>query len=217
VALTTGAWSGVPVDPQVAAVADTAGKVLEVLGHTVVHASPEVDPDALVEAMMLSAVAAGAAMLMAPRPPDRSLLEAVSRRVLTEAGEFTALDVLRSIDAQHRVTRPLGLFFTRYDLLVTPVLGQIPAVHGTLDYDNPDYSVRSWLRRLFEYGPFTAPFNVSGQPAMSLPLGQSREGLPIGVQLAAAYGREDLLLRVAAQLEQAVPWRDRKPVVFAGA
>ncbi|MBO3752818.1 amidase [Streptosporangiaceae bacterium NEAU-GS5] len=215
VALTTASWSGAPVDPQVAAVAETAGKVLEWLGHSVAVASPDVDHEALIEAMMLGVFAAGAAMLTAPRPPDRSLLEAVSRRVLAEAEEASALDVMRAVNAQHQVTRPLGLFFTRYDLLVTPTLARLPAPHGTLDYDNPDYSVRAWLRRLLEYGPFTAPFNVSGQPAISVPLGQSREGLPIGIQLVAAYGREDLLFQVAAQLEQAVPWRDRRPPVFA--
>jgi amidase len=214
VAVTTDAWSGTPVDPEVAGVTVTVGKVLEWLGHTVTEASPGVDPDALVEAMMLAAVATGAAMLMAPRRPDRSLLEAVSRQVLAETEAFTALDVMTAIDAQHRVTRPVGQFFARHDLLVTPTLGQLPAPHGTLDYDNPDHTVRSWLRRLLEYGPFTAPFNVSGHPAISLPLGQSREGLPIGVQLVAAYGREDLLLRVAAQLEQAVPWKDRQPPIF---
>jgi amidase len=211
VAVTTDAWSGTSVDPQVAAATVTAAKALEGLGHTLSEASPSIDPDALVEAMMLGTVATGAAVLMAPRRPDASLLEAVSRRVLAETEAFTALDVMAAIDAQHRVTRPIGLFFTRDDLLVTPTLGQLPAPHGTLDYDHPDHTVRSWLRRLFEYGPFTAPFNVSGHPAISLPLGQSHEGLPIGVQLVAAYGREDLLLRVAGQLEQAMPWKDRRP------
>ncbi|WP_344942486.1 amidase [Sphaerisporangium flaviroseum] len=215
VAITTEAWSGVAVDPQVAAVAVNVGKVLEWVGHTLTEASPAVDPDALVEASMLGVVAAGAALLMAPRRPDRSLMEAVSRRVLAETEAFSALDVMAAVGAQHQVTRPIGLFFTRYDLLVTPTLGQLPAPHGTLGYDDPDHSVRSWLRRIFEYGPFTAPFNVSGNPAISLPLGQSREGLPIGVQLVAAYGREDLLLRVAAQLEQAAPWKHRRPPIYA--
>ena len=215
IAVTTDAWSGAPVDAQVAAVTVNAGKALEWIGHTVTEASPAVDPDALVEAAMLGVVATGAALLRAPRRPDRSQLEAVSRRVLAETEAFTALDVMASIDAQHRVTRPIGLFFTRHDLLVTPTLGQLPAPHGTLDYDNPDHTARSWLRRIFEFGPFTAAFNVSGQPAISLPLGQSREGLPIGVQLVAANGREDLLLRLAAQLEHALPWKDRQPPISA--
>lgn len=216
VALTTRAWSGTPIDPEVAAVTETVGAVLARLGHEVVEASPRLDPDTLVEAMTLGTIATGAAVLMAPRTPDPSLMEAVSRRVLTETRALTALDVLAAVDAQHRVTRPVGLFFNRHDLLVTPTLGQLPAPHGALDYDNPDHTVRSWLRRLLEYGPFTAPFNVSGHPAISLPLGQSRSGLPIGVQFVAGYGREDVLLRVAGQLERAVPWRDRQPPVFAG-
>jgi amidase len=215
-ALTTRAWSGAPVDAQVAAATVTAGKVLEWLGHAVTEASPDVDPDAVVEAAMLGALATGAAVLMAPRRPDPSLLEAVSRRVLAETEAATALDVMRSLDAAHRVTHPIARFLARHDLLVTPTLGQLPAPHGTLDYDNADHTVRSWLRRIFEYGPFTAPFNISGHPAVSLPLGQSRDGLPIGVQLVAAYGREDLLLRVAAQLERAVPWRDRLPPGWVG-
>ena len=109
----------------------------------------------------------------------------------------------------------VGLFLAGYDLLVTPTIGQLPPPHGTLDYDDdaPGQSARSWIRRIFEVGPFTAAFNVSGNPAVSLPLGQSREGLPIGVQLVAAHGREDLLLQVAAQFEQAVPWSGRRPSI----
>ncbi|MDG4831336.1 amidase family protein [Solwaraspora sp. WMMD1047] len=213
VALTTTAWSGVPVDAEVAAVTTTVGQTLEWLGHTVSEATPGLDPDAIVEGAVLAAVATGAALLLAPVRPDRSRLAAVSRQVLAETESFTVLDVQRAADAQHRVTRPVGLFLNRYDLLVTPTLGRLPARHGTLDYDNPHHTVRSWLRRLFEYGPFTAPFNISGHPAISLPLGQSRTGLPIGVQLVAGRGREDLLLRVAAQLEQAVPWAGRRPAV----
>jgi amidase len=66
---------------------------------------------------------------------------------------------------------------------------------------------------MFAYGPFTALFNITGQPAISLPLGWSSGGLPIGVQLVAPYGREDLLLRVAGALEVAMPWAGRVPPV----
>jgi amidase len=216
VAVTTDAWSGVPVDGQVASAADATARTLEWIGHSVASASPAVAPDDIVEGSMLAAVATGAAMLRAPVRPDPGRLEGVSRALLTETQAFTALDVMAALDAQNRVTRAVGAFFTHYDLLVTPTLGQLPARHGELDYDNPDYSMRAWLHRIYEYGPFTAAFNVSGNPAISLPLGQSREGLPIGVQLVAATGREDLLLQVAAQLEQAMPWADRQPPVFAG-
>jgi amidase len=69
---------------------------------------------------------------------------------------------------------------------------------------------------MFRYGPFTSVFNVSGQPAISLPLGQSAGGLPIGVQIVAPYGREDLLFAVAARLEEAMPWKDRRPPLSVG-
>ncbi len=72
------------------------------------------------------------------------------------------------------------------------------------------------MARWGEFGPYAAPFNVSGQPAISLPLHWNEEGLPIGVQLVAAYGREDVLIRLAAQLEAACPWRDRRPPLHAG-
>ncbi|MGN9909390.1 amidase [Phytohabitans sp. LJ34] len=216
VALTTAAWSGVAVDPQVAEVTETAAKVLELLGHQVTPSSPPLDADDLVEAAMLGVYGTGGAILRAPRRPDASLMEAVARRVVAETEAASALDLLAAVDAQHRVTRPVGLFLGRYDLLVTPTLAQLPAPHGTLDYNNPDHTARSWLRRIFEYGPFTAAFNISGHPAISLPIGQSREGLPIGVQLVAGYGREDLLIRVAAALEEAAPWQTRVPSFFVG-
>jgi amidase len=141
----------------------------------------------------------------------------VSRRVFQEVAAFSALELVAAFDAQNRVTRSVGAFFTGYDLLVTPTLGQLPAPHGTLRYDDPEHTLASWLESMLEYGPFTSVFNISGQPALSLPLGQSAGGLPIGVQFVAPYGREDLLFRVAAQLEQAAPWAGRTPPVFAGA
>ncbi|WP_312033678.1 MULTISPECIES: amidase [unclassified Rhodococcus (in: high G+C Gram-positive bacteria)] len=168
VALTTAPWGETSVDPQVSAATVAAGAILEWIGHTVTEDRPQFDGEDVVEASMLTAVSTGAAILRAPRRQDPALLEAVSRTVLQETQAFTALDVAAALDAQHRVTRSIGL----------------------------------------------SPFNLSGHPAISLPLALSREGLPIGVQLVAATGREDLLLQVAAQVEQAVPWKDRQPSIF---
>jgi amidase len=216
VAVTTQAWSGVAVDREVAHAATDVARTLERLGHVVSDASPVVDW----EAVMLSSVGVMAGLaapwLMAPRPPDPDKLEAVSRQMLEDARRLTALDLLATLDAQNRVTRSVGAFFMEYDLLVTPTLGQLPAPHGTLEYDNPDHTTRSWLQSLYAYGPFTAVFNISGQPAISLPLAHSDDGLPIGVQVVAPYAREDLLLAVAAQLERAMPWSNRVPACFAG-
>lgn len=142
---------------------------------------------------------------------DPSRLEAVSRKVLEEARELTGFDLVAMFDAHNRITRSVGAFFCAHDLLVTPTMGQLAAPHGTLEQDNPDHTARTWLESLFDYGPFTAVFNISGQPAISLPLAQSACGLPIGVQLVAPYGREDLLFQVAAQLEASTPGAPELP------
>ena len=102
-----------------------------------------------------------------------------------------------------------------YDLLLTPATAMPAPPLGQLT-PMPDDPMRG-LYASIPYATFTSPFNTTGQPAISLPTLQSAEALPVGVQLAAAYGREDLLLRVAAQLEQALPWADRRPPVYAAA
>ncbi|KAA2255925.1 amidase [Solihabitans fulvus] len=216
VAVTTSAWSGVAVDAEVVEATVRVGRLLDELGHDVTEASPAVDWDEAMRGLRAQLAALAVPYLTAPRPPDPNKLEAVSRLVLAEARELGALKLMAGLDAQNRVSRSVGAFFTEYDLLVTPTLGQLPAPHGTLQYNDPGHTVTSWLQGLFEYGPFTALFNVSSEPAISLPLGQSASGLPIGVQFVAPYGREDLLFRLAAQLELAAPWKDRVPTNFVG-
>ncbi|MFC5187257.1 amidase [Actinomadura harenae] len=211
VALTTSAWSGATVDPQVAAAAIQVGRTLEGMGHAVTEDRPALDWDDAMECAKAMTVGMAAPLLMSPRRPDPAKMEAVSREVLGLAGEYSALDLLAVFAAQNRVTRSVAAFFTGYHLLVTPTLGGLPAPHGTLRYDDPDHTVTSWLRSIFDYGPFTVVFNISGQPAISLPLGESDGGLPIGVQIVAPSGREDLLLQVADRLEQAMPWEHRIP------
>jgi amidase len=97
------------------------------------------------------------------------------------------------------------------DLLVTPTVGAPPPELGWFTAEGPEREGR----RINSFIPYTAQFNVTGQPAISLPLHRTDDGLPVGVQLVAAYGREDVLVRVAAALEQAAPWADRRPQVCA--
>lgn len=215
IGVTTRAWSGVPVDVEVAQAAESVAALLAGLGHHVDDASPTVDWESVLSAMVPEVVAFIAAPLLgAPRAPDPNKVEAVTRQILHDAGDLSALDLLAAFGAQNRVSRSVGAFFTEYDLLITPTLGQLPAPHGTLNYDDPKHSVRGWLEAIFAYGPFTVVFNLTGQPALSLPLAQSTAGLPIGVQLVAPYGREDTLFRLATLLEQALPWHHRTPPTF---
>lgn len=201
VALSTQAWNGAPVDPQVAAATRRAGLLLERLGHLVEPGSPAVDWEDVLAGVRGELVANAAPLLMAPRTPDPAKLEAVTRRVLEEVRAASAMDLVRALAAHNRVARTVGRFLGTVDVLVTPTIARPPAPHGTLDSDNEAHTVDGWLRKLFDHGPFTAVFNIAGQPAVSLPLGRTATGLPIGVQLVAGYGREDLLLALAAALE----------------
>jgi amidase len=100
-----------------------------------------------------------------------------------------------------------------FDLLLTPTLAEPPPLLGQF-VSTPDQPLAG-ARRAEQLIPFTPVFNITGQPAISLPLHWNAGGLPIGVHLVAAYGREDLLIRVASQLEQAHPWANRFPPVYA--
>jgi len=100
-----------------------------------------------------------------------------------------------------------------FDLLLTPTMAEPPVPLGTYDQDGDDPLAA--FNRAVPAGSFTAIFNATGQPAISLPLHWTEDGLPVGVQLVAPFGREDLLIRIAAQLEQAAPWADKTPPVFA--
>jgi amidase len=134
---------------------------------------------------------------------------------LAEIGRsVSAADYLRAVAWLHGFARRVASWWADgFDLLLTPTIAEPPPPLGEFvpSLDNRLHA----LERSIPIVAFTAPFNVTGQPAISLPLHWNGEGLPIGVQLVAAYGREDLLFRVAAQLEAAHPWANRWPPVSA--
>jgi len=133
---------------------------------------------------------------------------------LTELGR--SISAPDYVDAQHTMTglaRDVEQWYASgFDLLLTPTLGEPPVEIGT--FTTPDEPMLGFIRA-GTFVPYTPIANMTGQPAISLPLHWNAEGLPVGVQLMAAYGREDVLLRVAAQLERAQPWADRRPAVHA--
>jgi amidase len=107
--------------------------------------------------------------------------------------------------------RRMADWWNDYDLLVTPTVGAPPPELGWFTSGGAE----SEGQRVVSFIPYTAQFNMTGQPAISLPLHWTPDGLPVGVQLVAPFGREDLLIRVAAQLEHAAPWAGRRPPVHA--
>jgi amidase len=136
-----------------------------------------------------------------------------------EPGTWMFAEMGRAVTAAHYVetvqwveayTRRMASWWAGgFDLLVTPTLGQPPPKLG--EYVPPRDDPAAGLQKALGFVPFTPPFNITGQPALSLPLHWNEGGLPIGVQFVSAYGTEDLLVRVAAQLEQAQPWAARRP------
>ena len=103
----------------------------------------------------------------------------------------------------------LAKFYQSYDLLLTPTLAIRPFELGYITMKETDTD--AYWERFFRCIPFTAQQNLTGQPAISLPLAMSDDGLPIGIQLAGPFGEEAKILRVAGQLEQAMPWKNRRP------
>jgi amidase len=218
VALATDAFSGVPVDPECARAAQAVATHLSGAGHDVAEASPAIDADLVREVYdSITLVALAGVPEIAPVTPGPDTAEGTTLAAFERAHTLTAVEIGRGFRAFHAVARSAALFFEDRDLLVTPTLAHPPWEHGRLEYDRPGRSMGSWIDAIFEYGPFTAPFNIGGQPALSVPTGQSADGLPIGVQIVAAHGREDLLLRVAAELEETLPWAGRRPRVHAAA
>jgi amidase len=215
IGFTTQAWSGVPIDDEVVKATEAAAAMLAAAGHHVEPASPLIDPVAILQAYVpftVSALAGVFATGTAPRTAEN--LEAVSLRLFDEAGQLNGFDMARAFQAANQVVRAIGAFFETYDVLITPTLARLPAPHGHLRYNDPAHTVESWLASIFDYGPFTAPFNISGQPAISLPLGQSQSGLPIGVHLVGQSGREDVLLQLGRHFEQEIGWHKRRPAIF---
>jgi amidase len=207
--------------PQQAVVdaARDAAEILSALGHGVdeVDLTPFVGAD-VVPTFMVRWAAGQAAIL-------GQLSTAVGREIgpddvepltwaLSEMGRnVTGADYLSAVAQHQLLTRMVAGLHDTYDLLLTPTLGEVPPPLGSFDDSGPD--PLDAIRRASLTAAFTALCNVTGQPAISLPLHWSEEGLPIGTQLIAPYGGEDVLIRVASQLEQAHPWADRVPPVFA--
>ena len=220
---TTNPIGDTPVHSDCVDAAESAAKLLESLGHSVEVAAPAgFDNEELI--MQFGAVwAADCAYLLddwgkkVGRPVTADDVEILTWALADMGRSVTAAQLVGAVTDAMKANRKAAVWWAPegdgFDLLLTPTLGEPPVLHGTFDSttDNP----LGGFFRSADFVPFTAQFNVSGQPAINLPLHWNADGLPIGVQLVAAFGREDLLVRVAAQLETAQPWVDRRPPVFA--
>jgi amidase len=207
-------------DPACVRATEDTGRLLESLGHHVEPSHPGALDEAEVSQHFSMMYATGTAhmldtlSILAGRqigPDDVDPLN----WALAEMGRIcSAAQYLATVDWLHGYSRRVASWWAAgFDLLLTPTLPEPPPPLGTFTPSRQD-AVTVGMRAT-QFAAFTSPFNMTGQPAVSLPLGATAANLPIGVQLVAAYGREDMLLRVAAQLEAARPWADRRPVIHA--
>jgi len=235
IAFSTDSLYGKETDPACARAVRDAATLLEELGHEVTEASPQLDLDALARAYLVQVAAGTAAGVRGHEARtgrrSRSGDWEPSTWFLVQLGErLSALQLQQARDLHHQASVTMAAFHQEYDLFVNPTLAHPPVRLGALALTRGDRLALGALRaapvkKLLEVAldqlasdslertPNTQLFNQTGQPAMSVPLSWSDDGLPIGVQFAAAYGREDLLVRVASQLEVAKPWSGRAPPV----
>jgi amidase len=219
--LTDAPGGSVAVHPDCVAAAEAAAALLESLSHHVEVSHPAAMDDADYTGHFITNWAAGAAWNLDywSRRIGRTVVaedvEPLTWALAEMGRSTTAAQWLEAREWLHLNTRESAAWWDEdgFDLLLTPTLAEPPPPLGT--FDSPPDNPLHGLFRAASFVPFTPPINVSGQPAISLPLHWTADGLPIGVQLVAAYGREDVLLRVAAQLESAAPWADRRPPTFA--
>jgi len=202
------------------AAVEGAARLLGSLGHAVEESHPAAldDPEALkgfltvVSSGIAAALDAAAAKI--GRPLVESDVEPLTWAVAAAGRAIAAPAYVAAVAANHAYGRRLAAWWVGgFDLLLTPTCAQPPPLLGHFA-PAPGNPLAGYLRA-GPYGAFTMHFNLSGQPALSLPLHWTADGLPVGVQLVAAAGREDLLLRVASQLEQARPWAERLPSLHA--
>jgi amidase len=210
------AWApepnGAPVHGLRAAVEEAAALCQE-LGHDVEEAAPELDGSILYESFFAVWLAGHAWGIDGMARAADGLRLPRARAVVGRSTDGRGAPITCCDDCAPAVSREVALF-GRYDVWMSPTLAQPPVPLGTFDPGSTD--ALGTFRRASEFVPFTPLFNATGQPAISLPLHWSDAGLPIGVQLAGRYGDEATLFRLSAQLEEARPWRERTPPLWAG-
>jgi amidase len=204
-------------DPQCRAAVAGAARLLESLGHHVEESAPQAMLEeeflrhfnAIIAADVEATMRAFESVLRRPIGDDEiEPRNAEYRRAGKALGAVAYLDSRAWLGMW---ARRMADWWSGHDLLLTPTLGAPPPELGWFTAAGPEREGS----RIVSFIPYTAQFNMTGQPAISLPLHWTPGGLPVGVQLVAAYGREDILIRVASQLEQAAPWTGRHPCVRA--
>jgi len=204
-----------PVDPECLKAVDSAAKLCESLGHVVEEAKPLLDLQGIFMGMGVSSDV-GTAIKVSAREKElgRSVkegeLELINWQRLQRGRKVTAVDHVKARKAFHQATRTMAEFQRRYDVILSPTMASLPAKLGLLALSGDEEVFNQYATGA---SAFTMIFNGTGQPAMTVPLYWSAEGLPVGVMFAGRFGDEATLYRLAAQLEAERPWADKRPSI----
>jgi amidase len=217
IAFSTETPSGRPIDPEIQAAAVETAALLESLGHDVEERGLEVDYRALYRAQAVVSAASAAAkyremVARVGREAREDELEPLTWAGIRNGRKLSGEDVFFAWRRLRELERDVLALFEEFQVFLTPVLGTPPPRIGHID--PVKLEPREVGKRQARAFPFTPPMNFTGQPAMSVPLCESADGLPIGMQFAARYADEATLFRLAAQLEQAKPWSGRRPAIW---
>ena len=219
VGIVEGTFTGEPIHPEVAEAVRAAGRLLESLGHVVEPVTVKADIAGMMRAwtdIVAVGTALGIRRALKGREPAADLVEGVGRGAVAHADMLHPTRYLEAVGAIHAFGREMAAVFAPEtgggpDILLSATLAEPPAKVGRFSHRTEDYlGYRMGPQGIFAYSPFCAVFNASGQPAASLPLGWSGEGLPIGVHLAAAFGQDERLIGLCADIERAAPWAGKR-------
>lgn len=214
IALAKAGFSSAPVHQDCLMAVEEAAKLCSDLGHEVDEDLPKIDGDSAVQ-MFLTLWAAGCATELdgsarrIGKPIREEQLEPLTWTLYQAGRNVSASQYLLARAELQQISRQIGQFMERYDVLLTPTLGSPPVPLAWFSMPPLDYLEAQ--QRMIAFAPFTLLFNVTGQPAMSVPLHWNAENLPVGTQFVGRYGGESTLYRLAAQLEAACPWKNRRP------
>jgi amidase len=217
IAWTAATPNGAKVEADALRVLAETVQLCDELGHHVEEHNPEIEGAAVVPTFLTlvsaSVVVNLASHPTAGRPARQGEVERITWLTAKLGESASAADYLRATQTAHRLGRQMAAFHSEWDVLLTPGLATLPPKLGWVDMMMND--VHEYWRRVFALSPFTVWFNITGQPALMLPIGQSSAGLPVAAQLVGRYGDEATLFRLGSQLEAARPWFGRKPALAA--
>jgi amidase len=216
IALIAESPAGTPVDPECKKAAAEAAKLCESLGHKVDEAKWPVDA-AILRGAFLNVVNVSVARALDDaatplgRPVTEKDVEPVTWAMAMQGRNISSVAYSRAIATVHQIGFTMAKFQQTYDVILNPTLGKPPVPLGVLSLSPKD--MQTFTKEITEFSPFTAIYNVTGQPSMSAPLHWTPDGLPVGVMFSARFGDEATLYRLAAQLEKAKPWAERRPKI----